>query len=212
VLHRTGRAFGPYIGTVLLATTVVGFGVQGPAVADTSAYELYCPNTAVGDVVMNDVVTTGSLSPARPTKGKSFSITNYQTTVPLPGTLVEALAALGATEATGSMQSSIDVSKARPASQQELATYSSPIPSSPTGNPLPVSAPASPTTVGPFKATSSRIAVKEASQMTLILDVVEGSTPLTMDCQAYPNNTLPTGVTNQTPSGSPVAPVIAKSG
>jgi len=212
VFHRSGRTFGAYIGLLCLTTTAVSFVVQGRAVADTSAYELYCPGTPVGTVVMNGVITTGSLSPSRSMKGKSFSITNYQTTVPLPGTLVEALAALGATEATGSMESSIDVSKARPASQQEMATYSSPIPSSPTGNPLPVSAPASPTTVGPFKATSSRIVVKAASQMTMILDVVEGSTPLTMDCQAYPNNTLPTGITNQAPSGSPIAPVIAKSG
>ena len=35
-----------------------------PAFADSSAYELYCPGTPVGNIALNGVVTTGTITPA----------------------------------------------------------------------------------------------------------------------------------------------------
>jgi len=191
-------------------TTVV-FGIQGQAVANTSAYELYCPGSPVGTVVFNDVITTGSLSSSSPKQGKSFSINNYQTTVPVPEPIVQATQALGDTKLTGNIQVTVDVSDATPTGRNEKATYSTPIPSSVTG-PLPVSAPSSAVVVGPFKATGSTIVVSVATSVTMATAVTAGSPPLKMECLTYPNGTLKSGITTKKPKGSPVAPIIAKSG
>ena len=34
------------------------------AFADSSAYELFCPGTPVGNIVLNGVITTGTITPA----------------------------------------------------------------------------------------------------------------------------------------------------
>jgi len=179
-------------------------------VADTPAYELYCLGLG-GTVVMNGVITTGSLSPSNPKQGKSFSITNYQTTVPVPEAIVQATQALGNTKLTGYIQVTVDVSDATPTGRNEKATYNTPIPSSITG-PLPVSAPSSAVVVGPFKATGSAIVVSVDTSVTMTIVVTANSPPLKMDCLTYANDRLPSGITRKKPKGSPASPVIAKSG
>ncbi len=66
-----------------------------PAFADSSTYELYCPGTPVGNIVLNGVVTTGTITPDSLAPGQQFNLTNYQSTVLLPSSIVSAAAALG---------------------------------------------------------------------------------------------------------------------
>ena len=68
----------------------IGPGGVGP-------YELFCPQTPVGDIVLNEVTTTATLSPPDPSPGQQFSVTNYQSQVPLPASIASAAAALGNT-------------------------------------------------------------------------------------------------------------------
>ena len=91
-LSRNAPALVGAIGFLLLisGTAVVISGwLQAPAVASTpptltGAYELYCPSTPVGNIVLNGAVTSATLSPANPTAGQAFSVTGYQTVVNLP--------------------------------------------------------------------------------------------------------------------------------
>ena len=214
MIHRIVARLGFWPRTIVALTliaTIVNLGVEGRAVANTSAYELYCPGSPVGNVAFNGVVTTGSLSPSAPSKGESFSITDYQTTVSIFPAIVNAAAALGNKTLNGTIDSTVKVSKAKPASSSEKESYSSKIPSDIEGA-LPVSAPSSAATLGPFKATSSTIAVTENTQVPMTIDVTPGATPLTLNCTTYPNNATASGLGAKKPSGSPVAPVIAKSG
>ena len=86
-----------------------------PAFADSSPYELYCPGTPVGNIVLNDVVTTGTITPASPASGAQFNLTNYQSTVVLPSSIVSAAAALGNSAITGSATLKVDATGATPA-------------------------------------------------------------------------------------------------
>ena len=60
-------------GGVLLALAAPA----GTASADTPPYELYCPGTPVGNIVLNDVVTTGTITPTAPASGQQFNLTHY---------------------------------------------------------------------------------------------------------------------------------------
>jgi len=194
----------------IAATTVVEIGTPSKALADTTAYELFCPGTPVGNVVMNGVVTTGTMAPAKPKSGRTFSITGYQTTVPIPVALVSASAALGNKRLTGTATSIVDATGATPKSIQIAKTkYSVPIPKKIPTTGVVIAMPESPMAVGPFKAATSKITVSVDPHLTLTL-VVSGS-PLTMRCLAYPNKTFPTGITTKKPKGTPISPVIASS-
>ncbi|HUA95639.1 MAG TPA: hypothetical protein VMB82_08935, partial [Acidimicrobiales bacterium] len=176
----------------------------------TGAYELYCPGTPVGNVVLNGVVTTGTLSPTSPSSGQSFQLTGYQTTASLPSSLASAAAALGST-LTGTANTTIDASGATPASTPENDLgFDVPIPSSIPSSGLALTLPSSPISV-PFTATGSQITIQEDSAASISIDV--GGAPLTLTCTAYPNNSVvPSGITTQTPSVPSIAPVIAVAG
>src|SRR3974390_527956 len=132
-----------------------------PAHADTSAYELYCPKTPVGDTAMNATATTGPLSPAKPASGKTFSVTNLQTSFVLPQSLVQASAALGNKTLTGSFKTAVDA--AAGATPTSISTgkekYKVTIPKKVPAAGLDVLTPTSPATVGTFTASSKTISL-----------------------------------------------------
>src|SRR6202161_848065 len=79
-----------------------------PAFADSSPYELYCPGTPVGNIVLNGVVTTGIITPDSLAPSQQFNLTNYQSTVLLPSSIVAAAAALGNSAITGTANLKVD--------------------------------------------------------------------------------------------------------
>jgi hypothetical protein len=208
--HRWGHGVGALIALSIVATVVVGIGTPSGALADTTAYELYCPGTPVGNVVMNGVVTTGTMAPVKPKSGHTFSITGYQTTVPIPVALVSASAALGNKRLTGTATSIMDATGATPKSIRIAKTkFSVPIPKKIPKSGVVIAVPESPMAVGPFKATASKVTVSEDPHLTLKL-VVSGSS-INLACLAYPNNTFPTGITVKKPKGTSISPEIASS-
>jgi len=209
---RRGHRVGGLIALSVAATTVVGIAAQiapSTAFAETNRYELYCPGTPIGNIAMNGVVTTGAMSPAKPKVGQSFTLTGYQTRIPILGTLVSAMAALGNTVLTGTATAAVDASGATPTSiVSPTMRYSVPIPKRIYRSGVTIAVPESPTTVGPFVATSKdTIRIGEDAHFTLTLVVSGNQLPLT--CLAYPNNAVPTGLAHVTPPGSPISPVIA---
>jgi hypothetical protein len=177
----------------------------------TASYELYCPGTPVGNVVLNGAVTTGTLTPASPSSGSTFNLTNYQTVVNLPASLAGAAAAIQP-DLTGSATAQIDASGATPATTSVGPfNFDTPFPSPIPAAGVTLSLPSAPETVGPFTASSSNITLQEDSAASLTLTVA--GSPLTLTCTAYPDNTVtPSGITTTAPTGSPIAPVIAIAG
>ena len=196
---------------------IVGVAVQAltaPAFADTSAFELFCTHTPIGDLVFNDVVLSGSLTPASPAPGQQFSLTNFQATLVVPADIVAAATAVGNTSITGTASATIAATGATPATMATGslaygATIPSPVPSS--GMPLAV--PSTPAAIGPFTATGSYVALSLGSAITLTFSdiAIPGGLP-PLECSAYPNNVLPTGFAQGMPPGLPLSPVIASAG
>ncbi len=178
----------------------------------TGPYELYCPGTPVGTVVLNDAVTSATLSPAAPTSGQSFSVTGYQTVVNLPASLAGAAAAVGGPSLTGSASTQIDASGATPAkTPQGPFNFNVPFPSPIPDSGVSLSLPDTPSTISGFTATSGGITIQQDSSASLSLTVAGSALALT--CQAYPNNSVtPSGVTTDVPTAAPIAPVIAVAG
>jgi len=179
-----------------------------PAFANTSPYELYCPGTPVGNIVLNDVVTNGTITPASPASGQQFNLTGYQSVVTLPNSIASAAAALGNSAITGTAVLKVDATGATPAS---VSAGSLPI-NAPLPSPVPAAGivlnlPAAPGTVGPFTASGGTISLTVDPAITLTI-AVSGSN-LNLTCKPYPNNTAPSGITSAAPSGATASPVIA---
>jgi hypothetical protein len=162
----------------------------------------------VGNVVLNDVTTSGTISPASPTTGSQFNLTGYQTNVSIPQALAEAAQAIQP-DLQGSATAQLDASGATPATMSEGpfnfdVTIPTPVPSSGVALALPPS----PETAGPFTAGGGLITLEEDSSASLTL--VVGGSPLSLTCTAYPNDDIPqSGITQSTPSGSPIDPIVA---
>ncbi|HTZ09180.1 MAG TPA: hypothetical protein VMB72_08910 [Acidimicrobiales bacterium] len=196
--------------TTTTTTPTTTTTTSGPGTGVTASYELFCPGTPVGNVVLNGAVTTGSLSPASPGSGQTFSLSGYQTTVNLPQSLAQAAAALGST-LTGSASAKVDASGATPAATPVGPfDFNVPIPSPVPASGITLKLPSAPETVGPFTATGSTVTVTEDPSASITIEV--GGTPLTLTCSAYPDDTItPSGITTSTPSVASIAPVIATS-
>jgi hypothetical protein len=165
----------------------------------------------VGNVVLNNVNTTGSITPANPTPGEQFNLTGYQNTLTIPSSIASAASALGNSAITGTATASVDAAGATPAQISTGAlTINVPLPTPvpPSGVTLTLPSPAS--TIGPFTATSSGITLSQDANIQLVL-IVSGSN-LTLRCSAYPNNTEPSGIVAARPPGSPMSPIIATAG
>ena len=179
-----------------------------PAFADTQAYELYCPGTPVGNIVLNDVVTKGTVTPATPAAGQQFNLTGFQTNVSLPNSIASAAAALGNSAITGTAGIKVDATGATPASvPSPTVQINTPIPSPvpPTG--LALVLPATPGTVGPFTASGGAISLTIDPSVSLTVNV--SGSALNLTCTPYPNNTAPSGITSSTPTAAKASPVIA---
>lgn len=175
-----------------------------------SPYELYCPGTPVGDIVLNGVTTTGTIAPATPTIGSTFQLTDYQDSVTIPAPIVIAAAALGNTTISGTASTTVSASGATPASLASSdVPFSIAIPSPVPSSGLTLTLPSPPATLGPFTATSSSISITAGSTTSLTLVVSGNEIPLT--CTAYPNLTDPvSGIVAAFPPGAgPVSPLIA---
>jgi hypothetical protein len=209
---RTRSVFGRYSGLkVTLATAIVVGGTAGlvvavgaPVAANTPAYAVYCPRTPVGDVVMNDTVTTGTITPSAGT----FSVTDYQDRVTIPPVIVSAAVALGNTAIAGTVTAKVDATGATPASISTGALkFNVPIPSPVPPKGLLLAVPSKPKSIGPFTATASTVTV--TSDKTLSVTLIISGSPLALTCTDYPNNTLPSGIVSGPPTVPPISPVIA---
>lgn len=188
--------------------SVAGMVVPSSAFANSSPYELYCPGTPVGTVVLNNVVTTATITPASPSAGSQFNVTNYQTQANIPSSLATAAAALGNSSITGSATVTVDASGATPASiATPTLSFSVAIPSPVPSTGIALSVPTSPGSVGPFTASGGAITLTQASKADLNL-VVSGNT-ISLNCTAYNNNSAPSGITTTAPSGATISPTIA---
>jgi len=189
-------------------TTTEGATTTTTPGSATGPYELFCPGTPVGNVVLNGAETVGTLSPSSPSPGQAFTLTGYQTMVNLPSGLADAAAALGSS-ISGSANTAIDASGATPAQTPEKGlSFDVPIPSPVPADGIPLTVP-SPGLDVPFTATSGGITIQEDSAASLTVEVANA--PLTFTCTAYPNDTIASsnGLTTQLPSVPPIAPVIA---
>ncbi len=159
------------IAVVAGSLMIVGVAVQSltaPAFADTSAFELFCTGTPIGNLAFNDVVISGSLSPAAPTAGQQFSVNNFQAQVPIPTPIAQAAAAVGNMSLSGTANAALTATGATPASMPTGGlVYDEPIPNPIPPSGLALAVPSSPVTIGPFTATSSDITLALTSVFTL---------------------------------------------
>jgi len=215
---RLGRSAARLAGVAVIGAAMVSavMVVGGPtaAFADTPPYELICPGTPVGTAILNDTTTTGTMTPASPTAGQTFNLTNVQTHTALTTQLAQAAFAFG-TSLAGSSTQTFDATGATPASIPVGPTnFSEPIPQPIPSTGMALLVPASPATVGPFTATGSSVQVKVDPKVALTL-IVAGS-PLPLTCSVVANNSNPTGLVPSTktpaPTGPSVSPLIASSG
>jgi len=189
------------------------FDTDGPS-STTGPYEFFCPNTSAGNLVMNDVTTTAVMSPLTPSPGQSFQVTDYQTWLYLPSGLVNGMAGLGATAISGSLSTQLDTTDASPSTVASgTQSFNQPIPNPVPGSGMQLVIPDPATSLGPLTATTSDPTIEEDPSATLnLVPNGEGIPSITLDCTAYPNDTLPTGTSSVSPSGSPISPVIAFAG
>jgi hypothetical protein len=171
-------------------------------------YELYCAGTPIGNLVLNDATTTATLSPADPSVGKQFMVTGYQRQVTIPAQVASEVASFGASAITGTSVSTLEALGAEPASfsTRELS-FDDPLPEPIASSGVTQLTPSSPTDFGPFTATDGTVRILEAPATTSTLQVAGIS--FTMTCISYPNNSVPTGITDVSPAGSPIWPLVA---
>ena len=206
------------MGASMLAASLVVGGATSPAYADTTPYELYCPSTPVGNIVLNDIVTTGSLDPANPS-GRPFGIADFQVQLTVPADVVRALQSMGATAIAGSYSTSIGLTGADIVTPTEGPfTFDVPIPSAVPSSGVALDIPPSPasfsggfappfTILPQYTVPPSQVSVS-AGAPSLTIDLPSG--PFSVTCGVYPNNTIATsGLTTQTPTASTIAPVIS---
>ena len=175
------------------------------------AYELYCPNTPVGNIVLNDVNTTGTITPADPAPGEQFNVTGYQSTINLPASIASAAAALGNTDLGGTATASIDASGATPAQiSTGTMNFDTPLPPFVPSSGVTLTVPSTASTIGPFTASGGVISIAEDASVQL--DLIVSGSDLTLRCSAYANNSEPSGIVEGRPPGSPMSPVIASTG
>ena len=69
----------------------------------------------MGNIVLNNVVTNGTITPASPAAGSQFNLTNYSSIVVLPSSIASAAQALGNSSITGTAVLKVDATGATPA-------------------------------------------------------------------------------------------------
>ena len=102
------------IGSSLVAG-VIPQALTSSAFADTRPTRIL-PGTPVGNVVLNDVVVTGSLTPAEPHPGQQFNLTGLQTQSNCPLTWHKPPRPPASRSLSGTMTTTIDATGATPSS------------------------------------------------------------------------------------------------
>jgi len=211
-IRRTAAAvlLGMAGGTMAVAASSV-LGSAPFAFATSSLFELYCPNTPVGTIVLNGAQVAGTISPATLSTGTKFNLSGFQTTVAIPSEIVSATSALGNTAVSGTASATVDATGATPSSiSSGTISFSAPIPSPVPASGLNLALPATPSTIGPFTATGGAVTLSLNSTSNLNVSVTAGSPPLALTCTAYANDAIPTsGLATSAPPGSPISPQIA---
>lgn len=186
----------------------------GPAKL-TGAYELYCPATAFGDVVIS-ATTTATLSPAHPHGDQKFYVKAVQEKITFAQGLAQGLASLTALLGTASLV--LQTAGATPAS---LATpvyqFTITLPKKAPAAGFKFSVPAAAgAPIGPFTASAAKVAVSvsKSQKLTLSLDA-KGQQPFPLSCTSFPTGTAktkpgePWAGAGQPPATEAIAPVIA---
>lgn len=191
---------------MLVSSAGVGLGaVLAPsASANTAAYELFCPGSPLGTMVLNQTVTTGRLSPRSPVVGGSVSLRNGRTTFYLPTSIVAAMRALGVQSVTGTLGEALDIQGSSPATSNVSGTFNVAFPARLPTRGLRVRVPLG-SMVIPVVSRPVTVAVDQSSTLTLM---ILGS-PVAMSCANYPNNSLPAGLAGGSPGTGPISPVVA---
>lgn len=203
----TSQPFNQFVEPIIATGTASFPPPPPPGPGGSTPYELYCPGTPVGSIVLNNVSSTGSLSPANPAAGDQFNLTDYQSQVPLPANIVNAASALGNVSIMGSATATIDALGATPASVSSgTMSFNVPIPTPVPPSGLTLTVPSPGATVGPFTASGGTITLSESPQIQLSI-MVSGSA-LNLSCTAYPDNSAPSGIATTIPTGSPISPVV----
>ena len=191
---------------------------KGPGTQLTGPYQLYCPATQIGDVVLNGATSVATMDPPNPTAGSTFEVKGYQTTVVLPAALAGAAAGLNNGHLSGTAQATINVAGATPPSVSSgTLSFDLTIPSD-NQNPVDLVLPTTAADLGQFKATSSGITVTQDAGVSLSIDVPM-SNPIALTCTSFPNNTADTQPppddsmgTTEPPISQSINPVIAVAG
>ena len=95
-----------------ITTTTTTFQPGGPGGGSQTPgapYELYCPSTPVGDIALNDVVTTGSIAPTSLNEGDQFQVADLQTQFTIPQDVAQQAENLGLTTLSGDLSLFLDV-------------------------------------------------------------------------------------------------------
>src|ERR1019366_9342852 len=72
-----------------------------PPTSPTGPYELYCPGSPVGDLVLNDTTTTATITPSTLAQGQQFQLAGLQTQFSIPQAVAQQAEGLGLTQITG---------------------------------------------------------------------------------------------------------------
>ena len=205
IVHRTTGLI--LLGVLLSLVPIVGVP-NGQASADSVPYEMYCPGTPVGNIVLNGTTSSGILTPAIPSQGHRFGITGYTVTFVLPAAIASAAEALGNTSIAMTLKTAFIVSGGRPALKRfHRQNIDVSLPVNVPDNGLVVAVHFPSMTVGRVRRRATQITISQYPHVRLTMNV-SGSI-LGLRCLTYPNDSAPSGIVNSSPSGSPVAPVIA---
>lgn len=183
-------------------------------------YELYCPGTPVGDISINDVVTTGSIKPTSLNQGEQFQLTDLQTQFTIPQTVAQQAESLGLTTLNGTLFAFANASGV----EGNVAVYPGPHPGPyPVFVPIPFSfdevlptpvpsagvqftaSPPAGFPAGSFTAAGGPI---KFSVSAFNLDVTAFGDQFGLFCNTYANDSEATGLATHPPVTAPIEPVI----
>ncbi len=144
-------AAGTVAGTLLVVAGTSATLGSAPAFADTGSVNYTCP-TQIGTFTI-PIDVTGTISPSGLVAGSSFSLDNYQVMVTLPPSVAQVLRNNNISSLSGTTGAIVDAANAFPSSLTPSMTWG-PVPVPPSGG-FSFSIPNTPTTVGPFTASSN---------------------------------------------------------
>ncbi len=199
MLKRFTRARVIGVSAILAAAGLGGIAAGAPtagaSVTATSPQMAYtCDFPIIGDETVEISIT--ATSPSSVTPGQSFNLTSVQSTSVISGTVTTDLAILESSISGTVTAFDVDATNATPATVNGAATPISFGPDSFTaGDPLTLTLPATPETVGPFVAGSSGTVVLTPGDITLTTTLSGMS--YTIPCT--PPATLPTGASIDVP-------------